>query len=82
MKNLIEDWTKDMNSQLTEKEVQIAINKWENYTIWLDDRETQTKPTARKESVSKGNGNFYKFQYHYWILWNYTVKTTIIIELI
>ena len=38
MKNLIENCTKDMNSQLTEKEVQIA-NKWENYTVWLDDRE-------------------------------------------
>ena len=30
MKNLIENWTKDMNSQLTEKEVQIEGKKSAN----------------------------------------------------
>lgn len=60
MKNLIEDWTKDMNSQLTEKEVQIAINKWENYTIWLDDRETQMKTTAEKKCFCPREAKFQK----------------------
>lgn len=60
MKNLIENWTKDMNSQLTEKEVQIAINKWENYTIWLDDRETQMKNNNRKEMLLPTRGKVSK----------------------
>ena len=68
MKNLIENCTKDMNSQLTEKEVQIEekkkevqiANKWENYTIWLDDREIHMKTTTKKKYFCPREAKFQK----------------------
>ena len=69
MKNLIENWTKDMNSQLTEKEVQIANKQWENYTIWLDDREIQMKTTTEKKYFCPREAKFQKIDVVHCYVW-------------